>query len=524
MLTIGIRYLTGYAAAQNIARQRPEWPVHPGRVFMALVAAHYERLNEPGGIDQDERAALEWLEACGAPAIQAGECHDRTPVGVYVAVNDDSAPLVKRSRQEREFPKVWLEDDTVFLRWDATPPDAVRAALERLCPKVTRIGHSSSLVQMWLAGPETVVIPNWVPDAFGPERFRMPAVGTLLALDEDFNRDGNLRLASLLAERDASKGKAKKNLDAVIKAEFPGEQASWKRPQLAASQGYRKLDREAAVEQVDEGPFDPQILILAKLDGRNLGLEATLRVTGALRNALLCELDKGGEIPEWISGHQPDGRPSEQPHAAFLPLPFVGAEYSDGHLMGVGIALPRGWKGFGPAGVRAAFLRMLFDAEAGEDRELTLWENDWKWRVSRERRDRPPYALRVETWTRASKIWESVTPVVLHHYPRKNRADDVERIVREAFVSAKLPEPVEILIRSVSAATGAGPAVRMPSYEEGGARMCKYQTHVVVRFANKVQGPVLVGRGRYRGYGLFRPSLTRSETPSLTTREARDAD
>lgn len=43
MLTLGIRYLTGYAVASNVAhRDEVEWPPHPGRVFMAMAAAHFE--------------------------------------------------------------------------------------------------------------------------------------------------------------------------------------------------------------------------------------------------------------------------------------------------------------------------------------------------------------------------------------------------------------------------------------------------------------------------------------------------
>lgn len=43
MIAIGIRYLTGWSLATDPAdRQRPEWPPHPDRVFMALAAAHFE--------------------------------------------------------------------------------------------------------------------------------------------------------------------------------------------------------------------------------------------------------------------------------------------------------------------------------------------------------------------------------------------------------------------------------------------------------------------------------------------------
>ena len=56
MIALGIRYLTKYAVATNLARQPAEWPPHPGRVFMAMAASHFE-----SGADAEELTALEWL-------------------------------------------------------------------------------------------------------------------------------------------------------------------------------------------------------------------------------------------------------------------------------------------------------------------------------------------------------------------------------------------------------------------------------------------------------------------------------
>jgi CRISPR-associated protein Csb2 len=36
-------------------------------------------------------------------------------------------------------------------------------------------------------------------------------------------------------------------------------------------------------------------------------------------------------------------------------------------------------------------------------------------------------------------------------------------------------------------------------------RKDKFQVHVAVEFATPVEGPVLLGAGRFRGYGLMRP-------------------
>ena len=46
-MILGIRYLTGYAVATDLAQRRAEWPPHPARIFMAMAAAHFETGADP---------------------------------------------------------------------------------------------------------------------------------------------------------------------------------------------------------------------------------------------------------------------------------------------------------------------------------------------------------------------------------------------------------------------------------------------------------------------------------------------
>jgi CRISPR-associated protein Csb2 len=148
--------------------------------------------------------------------------------------------------------------------------------------------------------------------------------------------------------------------------------------------------------------------------------------------------------------------------------------------------------------------------EDGEEKTIRLWRNKgpvvlWEWKLERQTADYPPFTLRAQTWTGPSAEWASVTPVVLHHYPKRGRANDVEKILYQAFESAGLPHPVALRITPVSVFEGAGHVKSMPEFNEGGEKLCRYQVHVVVTFPSQVEGPVLVGRGRFRGYGLLRP-------------------
>lgn len=169
MFALGIRYLTGYAVATDISsRERAEWPPHPARVFMALSAAYFETEG-----DVQERAALTWLEQQGPPEMRFSDADHRDIVRHFVPVNDrsgparmmlQSAPNLPRDRKERFFPRVRPIEDTVYMCWSQSKPDhECVAAMDRLCGKVVRVGHSASLVQMWVehAPPES----NWMPRA-----------------------------------------------------------------------------------------------------------------------------------------------------------------------------------------------------------------------------------------------------------------------------------------------------------------------------------------------------------------------
>ena len=130
-----------------------------------------------------ERAALEWLESCDSPRMSWPEAFPRDVVKVFVPVNDTSVPpnpdRVKtdslraalgvipdrRSRQERTFPSMRVggagSERLVMLQWsEAEPSPEILKALVGLAGKVTRIGHSSSLVSVSVVGGSDLSAPS----------------------------------------------------------------------------------------------------------------------------------------------------------------------------------------------------------------------------------------------------------------------------------------------------------------------------------------------------------------------------
>ena len=521
MLALGIRYLTGYAVATDVtSRTRAEWPPHPGRVFMAMAAAHFE-----SGASPAERAALEWLERAEQPRLAASDASHRRVVKQFVPVNDRAGPAkmalqcvpaLTRRKAERTFPCARPDNDHVYLIWPETnPDDRHREALAKLCRKVTRIGHSSSLVQMWVE--KTPPPWNLEPDEEGRDQFRSISEGTLAYLEHQFNGDAIDRFQSLAVEIETSKGSAKRQAREHFEAEF-GEQYKKSllppqplRPVISTWQAYRRVTDGVRPAEAVSGAFARDLIVLTIQEGPVIGLESIWQLTTRLHKTVLdtCE-----STPEWVSGHRDDGRPSTRPHLALLPLAFVSAPHADGHLMGFALAVPRDVR----RRERGHALSGLLQDARGLPRDIELRAGRLgRWVLTPELRHSPPRTLDAATWTRDSETWATITPIVLDRHPRAERAKDREAwsrevadIIADSCEMQGLPRPIAVDVDRTSWHRGVPRAVQGKSagfplmpVKDGQPR--RQQTHAWIRFAEPVAGPLSLGAGRYRGYGFCRP-------------------
>ena len=544
MIALGIRYLSGYAVASHHARRdAAEWPPHPARVFMTLAASLFETRPSHGEEEEQqlwraERSALEWLEALEAPDIYASEADPRSVVTFFVPPNDLTIPAnpsrlkpdavrdalavlpsLRTNRQARTFPTIHPLEDTVYMIWRDAKPAGHGAALERLCAKAIRIGHSSSLVQMWVAdqAPLATHVPM-VKNSIGAASAQLRPIGTgfLRYLEEQFNEETIDAFYSLSANIQTSSGNAKAEAKRVFKDRF-GE--DWRRgmeppksvrPKVSLARGYTRVAEPKFSPETAHSFFSREILVLVRQEGPNLGLESTALLTAALRGAILKACSP---VPEWISGHEENGAPLQRPHLAVVPLGYVGHAHADGHVLGLGCIFPRDV----PVRDRGRALRSLLFIESGEPREIELTLGRLgAWALRREERVSPPLALQPETWTGPSRLWASVTPVALDRHPRADReqnragwAAEVTEIVARSCERTGLPLPAQIDIDKTSWHRGAPRAKPgqggFPLLPAKSGEVERIQVHVWLRFAEPVEGPVLIGAGRYRGYGFCKP-------------------
>lgn len=291
-----------------------------------------------------------------------------------------------------------------------------------------------------------------------------------------------------------------KRLQDELQERFPNGAPPSQRPEVGRWQGYGPYIA-SEINTSSSNHFDPNLLVL-RLSGQRITLSGALKLTGALRGAILKRCTQQPP-PEWLCGHTPDGRPSRKPHLALLPLPFVGAQHADGCILGIALALPRETHQQEAADCLAPF---LYD-EMGLTVANRLFDGEWlECEVEPETREKPPLALRAERWTRPSRTWASVTPVVLdRHYDGVDRWLRAAEDVRRSCERIGLPAPTEVLLHPVSLAEGAPHARQFPRLtrkSDGGVR---HHSHAVMVFNEPVTGPVMVGAGRFRGYGLCLP-------------------
>ncbi len=548
MFGLEVTLLTGrYVAASEGDRERCEWPPHPGRLYSALVAT-WADADEPS---DRERSALLWLESVGAPVIRAsvvGSGQERTVVPHFVPVNDTSvigldetirrsrklseidaslvaeesaerpkAKLIEklrgqrlaqldvssvvaaagasgqqaavellpehRSKQARYWPSVYPQHDTVTYFWPHANPDADAVqALDELAARLFRLGHSSTLVnaRFVVSLDETDQRPEWIPDPEGSEVLRWVQPGQLVALERRF------------AEHQGSKPRS-----------LPKTGVRYHAPKS-------NLDKPGvALEETVEW----LAYAFTRAD-RRLPSTRTAEVARAVRGALLHFAD--GPSPQLLSGHGADGSTlKDQPHLSVLPIPFVGGAGSpprhvSGQLVGVVIAIPKD----APEDERKASLRALghwrdegFALQLGRAGLLHLEPESTALRT-----------LDPQGWVGPSHRWVTATPIALPYHPgdlRKGKPETLatrwERaaaIVADACEHSGLPTPRSVEVAFSPLLAGTEDSRAFPAFKQSdrnGQPRVRALLHARLEFDVPVQGPLVVGSGRFFGMGLLRP-------------------
>jgi CRISPR-associated protein Csb2 len=487
-LVLEVEYLAGVVfAAIGPDSEVPDWPPQPDRIFSALVATWAAR-----GQDDAETDALRWLEQLEPPQLIEHGAAPRTPATVFVPPNDPRSDRQKhakgvlpalRRRQPRRFPATRPDDPVLRFVWsDAAPDAATLSALDRLARDTSYVGHSSSLTRCRFTLEQNT--PD-LTNARAPERRVYPG-----RLDE--LRQTYARFAKSASGNDRP---------------LPGA----------------RVTSRSATDRTRTSHFADRWLILEHVGGEMPDVRACALVARTIRDALLAGYDRiglGDRIPEVVSGHSPDGKATRLPHIAIIPLAFVGFAHADGHMMGFAVVPPEDGAILRDDVFRKA-LRALapMDEERGR-RILTITTKEGtprdgafsielspSFEASRRSLDPALYAAR-------ARAFATVTPIALDRHLKARGQERQEEIQAQIAISCRnigLPEPEAVVADKHSAIEGApssSPSGKSPAWlrwRTPASLASRQLTHAVFRFPEPVDGPVLLGAGRFLGLGLFRP-------------------
>ena len=224
------------------------------------------------------------------------------------------------------------------------------------------------------------------------------------------------------------------------------------------------------------GPWEGMVVMrLAK----PIAVEHAALAADALRRAVLSKM--GNAAPLLAHGHSADM------HMAWVGLPNL-SEYGDGTLIGLAMVIPRDCDSTERAQCVAAMLTVDHIILAGIRFNLT--------------RPTAAMSLHERTWSRPARCWASATPVVLDRFPKGKLT--AEEVVAQGCERAGYPRPIHVTLSQNSAV--AMPAAREFQLRKPGG----LYAHVVLEFERPVRGPLLVGKERYFGLGLFLPHEART--------------
>lgn len=403
-----------------------------------------------------------------------------------------------RPRQPRTFPVVTPAEPVCHLVWpQAEPTPEQLVALDALAARVTRLGHSSSLVcaRFVRESPQ----PTWEPDDNGTQVLRTVAEGQLRQLEQEYARH-------------------RESLPRILPAH---------------PVNYRTCDTTVA-DAPACGALGDDWLVFERVSGASWPVRRTPDIARALRGLLLTGIDPQASAPEVVTGHTSNGHRTERPHLAFLALPFVGRQHADALIMGVAIAAPRALAlperrfllqtiGICEEQARQASVDgSPTDDDAPPELKLTLGRAG-AMSVRRVLGTPERHALRPATWCGVSQRWATVTPIALDRNPgnmyHRTRPDVASGAVKQAEATiataceqAGFPRPLAVNVAPVSMIQGAEPVSVYGPFPSQPGRFRRVLVHAELLFAQPVRGPVVLGAGRYVGLGLCRPIHARQAT------------
>ena len=486
-------------------QQRCQWPPAPARLFQALMAGAAASPEEDG----PWTAALDWLETLDPPAIAAPRAKKGVRYQTYVPNNDVDAALPKEESYEEAVKKTLLAkriqpmlfnpDCPIVYRWDIEAEDQEQA--ETVCKIAHELYQLGRTVDMAYANAAVVdakeadrqchaphlAVHRPSGDAPGGKSLWCPRPGLRQSLTTSFDaRQHRLQ--------------TDESTDTAL-TKFVHEP----KPQIRMVRyGARQRLLVFDIRGADTGAYAPW------------PIERTATLIGTVRDEAADHLAKATPNNAQLIARYLTGRSAKaddkRGRVQIIPIPSTGHPHSDHLIRRLAVRIPPYCE------LPAEELAWAFDQVAwkseGKDLEYRL--------------DRTESSDVVRRFEKRSTHWRSSTPLALPLRKNGKRSGPSEgkqittakhrtieeqkavRAVLDALRHADVHEKVDRIVVQRSATD------RCEMNAQAFADHCRFERrtlwHVSFACHEGLEGPLVLGDGRYVGLGLMRPVL---ESPSI---------
>ncbi len=493
------RYLTIHVCAHE-GRYHGDGddPPSPFRLFQALVAG----VGISGPLDEPTRRALAWLEGLpDAPIIAAPRTVRGQSVSMFMPNNDLDAKGgdVRLIGEIRLATKVWrprLFDARVpwVYAWPfADTDEALASAICALSERLYQLGRGVDMAWAWGEILDESTLEERLAKYDGVVRRPSAGDGLLLACPHAGS------LESLERRYRATRFRHEAGRRVFVQPPKPS---------------YRQLAYESPpARHVFElrSTTDSERRVAWPLTGASsLVVAAREAVRERLSKAMPTRTD---EIERYLVGRRSDGSNAAPPESRvrLIPIPSIGMHYADRGIRRLVVEIPAACP-LGSDDVRWALSGVeLFDSETGEVKDVLLSataDDDM---------------LRHYGVGAGARVFRSVTPVALPEDAKRRR---IEPTRRAAEAKRGLERVVEVasasgaVIQALRHAGVSAPVdtirVQREPFDAAGARVEPFADgtrfekerlwHVEIAFGAQVEGPLMIGDGRFLGLGLMAPA------------------
>ena len=462
MLIVSVEFLLGTfrgdpnGMANTGHLSHGEWPPSAARLFAALIAADGTRQQ----CRMTDGSELLWFEHLPPPIIHADPDKFNQPLCSRYVVKHAPAKgthqeyIARTGAKIRPGVRVALRQSYVVYRWDVEPPSVTLEALRMRAARIGYLGASDS--------PVRVHIETRMPQSGVPEQVFVP--------DEQGNvvigvpRPGDIKIHDHIYDQWCERGAS------VARCQFPA---------LRHEVRYREPGQ---ARPVGVGEVVAWLRLDTAISGRRVNA-----LTACFKEATLSQHQRiHGDPPGILHGHGFSGQGYEI--ARYLALPDVGYKRSRGQIYGLALWMP-------PES-DAVTRRKAHDAAfairhlIGKGVDIAV--------APRNNCEERPLAANPRRWTCRSRGWATAFPAI-HERHRTLDLPELARWCRHAG----LPEPVAF--RSARTPLVSGALDLAPIEVNRSGRPGLPYSHVELFFADAVAGPVVIGSGRQRGFGLCVP-------------------